>query len=204
MRSCHDPASGTSDCDRQHGRLTRLSHGDAAALRPSAVAAGVNGGSLSSAELYDPASGTWTATGNMVDPRFAHTATLLLSGQVLAAGGANGGSLSSAELYDPASGTWTATGSMSTPRSRHTATLLLSGQVLVAGGARGTGPHMHLSSAKLYDPGTGLWTATDSMGTARSDHTATLLPSGQVLIAGGHNNIDGYLSSAELYGQGNH
>jgi len=58
----------------------------------------------------------------------------------------------------------------------------------------------HLSSALLYDPATGRWTTTESMDTARSDHTATLLPSGRLLVAGGHNNIDGYLSNAELYG----
>ena len=88
---------------------------------------------MSSAELYDPASGTWSATGSMVDSPVYHTATLLLSGQVLVAGGYAGRSLSSAELYDPASGTWTATGSMVDPRFAHTATLLSSGQVLVAG-----------------------------------------------------------------------
>jgi len=156
-------------------------------------------------ELYEPASGTWTATGSMVDARFAHTATLLLSGQVLVTGGHNNidGSLSSAELYDPASGTWAETDSMSIGRSRHTAMLLASGKVLVAGGGKGTGRDMHLSSALLYDPATGRWTTTESMDTARSDHTATLLPSGRLLVAGGHNNIDGYLSNAELYGWGN-
>ncbi len=91
---------------------------------------------MSSAELYDPATGTWAATGGLGTTRAFHTATLLPSGQVLVAGGTNDGlnGLSSAELYDPATGTWTATGSLATARSTHTATLLPSGQVLVAGG----------------------------------------------------------------------
>ena len=101
------------------------------------VAGGVgSSGYLSSAELFDPASGTWIATGSMGTARYLHTAMLMPSGKVLVAGGHNdtNGDLNSAELYDPASGTWTATGSLRTGRRFHTATLLSSGKVLVVGG----------------------------------------------------------------------
>ena len=91
---------------------------------------------LTSAELYDPASGTWMATGSLATPRSFYTATLLLNGKLMAAGGNNGINFmeASVELYDPASGTWTTTGSLFSGRYFHTATLLPDGKVLVAGG----------------------------------------------------------------------
>ena len=87
---------------------------------------------------------------------------------------------------------------MNTARAYSTATLLPNGKVLVAGGNGQTG---HLASAELYDPATGIFSATGSMTTVRAYHTATLLPNGKVLVAGGDDNPGniGYLASAELY-----
>ena len=156
-------------------------------------------GDLASAELYDPIHGTWTATGSMHWPRSLHTATRLLDGRVLVVGGR---ATSVAEIYDPATGTWLSTGSMSMARDVTDATLLSDGRVLVAGGwGVGVGSEDALRSAELYDPATGLWTATGSLSTARYGHTLTLLSDGSVLASRGSNSgdLEDTLSGAERY-----
>jgi N-acetylneuraminic acid mutarotase len=161
------------------------------------------GGILASAELYDPVNGTWSATGSLVTARAYHTATLLPNGKVLvAAGGDILSQTERAELYDPASGTWTMTGSLAMRRAGHTATLLLDGKVLVVGGSSlRPGAHSYdiIASAELYDPSSGMWASAGSLAMARGGHTATLLPDGKVLVAGGYNNSPGALASCELY-----
>jgi Bacterial Ig-like domain (group 3)/IPT/TIG domain/Galactose oxidase, central domain/Kelch motif len=164
------------------------------------IAGGEGGGGvvLSSAELYNPSTETFTSTGNLNVARVNDTATLLNNGMVLIAGGFNDDSadLSSAELYDPSTGTFSLTGSMNVARDGHTATLLNNGMVLITGGD-GDGGIDVLSSAELYDPSTGTFSLTGSMNVARDGHTATLLNNSKILISGGWN--DGPLSSAELY-----
>ena len=156
-----------------------------------------------SAQLYDPATGTFPGAGSMTTVREGSTATLLNNGQVLIAGGDNGDCdsgncvLASAELYNPATGTFTATGNMTDTRTEHTATLLNNGKVLMAGGFNGD--MADLASAELYDPATGTFTPTGSMTTARQNQTAALLNNGMVLIAGGIAGGFPILASAELY-----
>jgi hypothetical protein len=164
--------------------------------------------SISSGELYDPRTGTFSPTGSLTTSRSGHTATLLADGRVLIAGGAtlkNGTTtvLASAELFDPRTGTFGPTGSMSTPRILDTATLLADGRVLVVGGINPTsGVSSSIGTAELYDPRTGKFSPTGSLPTPRLGHTATLLTDGRVLVAGGDNISNGVpisLASAELF-----
>lgn len=97
-----------------------------------------------------------------------------------------------------ASGTFQRTGSMNVARISHTATLLSNGEVLVAGGDNSSLGGNCPSSAELFNPSTGAWTLTGCMTTARGNHQAVLLPSGEVLVAGG-GSVSNPLASAELY-----
>ena len=197
----YDPATGTWMTTGSPD--ARFAH--TATLLPNGkvlVAGGFAGVALSSAQLYDPATGTWTAAGSLNAARYDHTATLLPDGKVVVAGGNynnTGGTLSSVEVYDPATGIWTTVSALTTVRHSHTATLLPTGKVLVAGGRdNNAGNNIYVSSGELYDPATGTWTTTSALSTGRAYHTATLLPDGRVLVAGG-GNASIKFSSAEVF-----
>jgi hypothetical protein len=160
------------------GRPAGTSPSPSATVAPSASATTSSPTpSASSSPAIAPA---WTATGNLIDARANHTATLLPNGKVLVAGGGGSILLATAELYDPGSRSWSATGNMNGIRTAHTATLLANGKVLVAGGADSVSETSvnALATAELYDPATGTWTATGNMLEARAHHTATLLADG--------------------------
>jgi hypothetical protein len=162
---------------------------------------------VASAELYDPATNSWSATANMSAARGGHGAALLKSGLVLVAGGSGPAALKSAELYDPAGGTWLAAGSMGAARADFfTTSPLGDGRVLVAGGAdssTGLGPTGATTSAELYsppvapgapgtvtaDPGDGAvtvrWSAPGSSGgLAVTRYTVTASPGGPTATVG--------------------
>ncbi len=129
--------------------------------------------------------------------RAAHTATTLLSGEVLIVGGmgTGGGGLAAVELFDPATNTSRELGSLAERRAGHTATLLGDGRVLIVGGYNGE----YLQSVEVFDPSLRRFRPVGSLVEARSGHTATLLPDGRVLLVGGVGRGWTFLRSAELY-----
>jgi hypothetical protein len=187
----YDPATGTWSATgsmtspRWAAKATRLPNGKV--LVTGGSLSGNASNAVATASVYDPASGTWSATASMASPRIGHTATLLPNGKVLVTGGSNGSYFASAELYDPATGTWSTAAPMASARYNHTATLLPDNKMLVAGGA----------TAEVYDPASGTWSAAGPLVSPRESHTATLLPNGKVLISAGANGS--YLATAGLY-----
>ena len=146
--------TGTMTISREDHSTVLLNNGQVLAIGGTTV--NFNGVTVASTELYDPAAGTWTATGSMLQGRERHTATVLQNGQVLVAGGdyydgVNAGFLTECELYDSAVGTWSVTASMSTPRYGARAALLRDGRVLETGGDTDFSG-IPTASAELYTP----------------------------------------------------
>ena len=186
----YDPSSGTFAMTgsmhepRIYTTATLLSDG-------SVVIAG--GGyfvAVASTEFYNPSTGVFTSHDTFMNvDRTNQASTQLADGRILITGGFvnNGGFglTATAEILDPASSQFTLTGSMTTGRQNHTSTLLLNGQVLVVGGFSSPASTSIAPTAELYDPLKGTFSLTGSPSVPRGGHTATLLPNGSVLIAGG-------------------
>ena len=156
------------------------------------VAGGIAGpqtATTNTAEIYDPASGNWSWTGSLNDGRIYAAAVRLLDGRVLLCGGDDYEVTGQAEIYDPATEVWSVTAPMSVPRSHHTLTLLASGKVLATGGNGSSSGGPVLASAELYDPSTQTWVPAGTMTEPRANATASNLPDGRVLIAGGGDSI---------------
>jgi N-acetylneuraminic acid mutarotase len=210
----YNPTSGTwsATSSLKHGRGNHaailLNNGEVLV----AGGADIFAASQTSAELYDSTAGTWGDTAPLHHAREYFTATLLPNGEVLVAGGLYGYfdgmwyfsfEIANSEIYNPNARIWTDTGSLNGARCNHTATLLPDGHVLVVGGFNHSWNLGPLKSAELYDPATRTWRSTGSLTTARSAHTATLLPNGKVLVVGGGTYAyGGYcetFASAEIY-----
>lgn len=205
----YDPAANTwttlaamPDARSYHAAVL-LPNGKVLVVAGSDRTGNFGGGYYATTQLFDPASGTWSAGGSMSTGRMLPSVTVLANGKVLVAGGTDndGNVLASAELYDPATNSWSTAASMSQAREDFAASLLADGRVLVAGGLNASGDNAHaLATAEIYDPASNAWSAAGTMGTTRYNTVnATLLPNGLVMISGGQDDNTGYLAAVDLY-----
>jgi len=149
-----------------------------------------NDSTTSTCELYDPAANVWTFTGSTIGE--SGVSVLLNGGQVLAT--------TPSQQYDPATGVWTqTTGQLNIDRINNTLTVLADGRVLTAGGCTTVSTCELVLQSEVYDPTTQIWSLDASMHVARESASATLLPDGRVLVAGGFGAGFAQLTSAELY-----
>ncbi len=143
---------------------------------------GLGGGEVSTSEIFDPTTNTWSDGPPMANGRVFATATTLKDGRVLVVGGLR----NTAELYDPATNAFQRVGNLGEARVGHVAALLPSGKVLIAGGFVKPPPSAEVTkSAEVFDPATGMWTKLPDMPTPRGNATATPLKNGLLMVAGG-------------------
>lgn len=148
-----------------------------------------------SAEIYNPATGLWSAAAPMPWKRTGTTAVALSNGKVLVATGAGPGILSipsffrDAALYTPSTNTWQTIAQVpGNSRALATAAKLSNGKVLLSGGCQGNILSLTLNSltdVHVFDPSNNSWATGPALSTARTGHTATLLPDGRLALCGG-------------------
>lgn len=203
-----DPNAGPQGTFSATGSMSRSRYQASSTLLPDGKVLVAGGTELSqtgstplaTAELYDPAAGSFSLTGSMGNSRWQHSATLLADGKVLITGGLDASHrvVGAAEIFDPATGAFMALShALITPRYAHTATRLGDGRVLIVGGRDADGKAMQ--SAEIYDPTTNAFYLAGTPYSSRSEHAATLLRDGKVLITGGQDHMLAYLDSAEIY-----
>jgi hypothetical protein len=158
------------------------------------------------AGIYDPSTGAFTPTGDMIYDHLGPKATLLSNGNVLIVEGRDpacetvypAGACGGGELYDPADGAFhPVEGITGEPwRGAPSSNLLMDGRVLAAGGDGGNGI---LDSTDIFDPRVGRFAGGPNLTLPRLGHTGVILSDGTVLIVGGATSNIGLQKTAELY-----
>jgi len=195
--------------------LTLLTNGNVLVTGGTAAdtASGSGGGQTirpdATAEIFNVAAGRWTKTaGAMSTPRFEHSATALDDGKVLIAGGQGPpisgatAALATTEVYDPAVDSFRKSNDMSDARFNHVALKLPDRTVMVVGGAGGTNGDTSLTTAEVFNPGNGSWTAAGTLTGSRTGHVAAVFPDGRVVVAAGESVTRGNrrsLDTAEIF-----
>jgi large repetitive protein len=154
-------------------------------------------GALSTAEIFNPITQTWKATGSLNAAREGHQAVINGWGAVWVAGGTNAsGIVAALEEFDPATSTFRTVGTLTTPRTEFAMALLPGLKVMLAGGTNGSAT---LSSVEIYNGVLGTVSVAGSMAQARQDFAAAALPDGTVLVTGGRDAKGNLLGSTEIF-----
>jgi MYXO-CTERM domain-containing protein len=154
------------------------------------------------AELFDPATGTFAATGAMTAGRSFHAAALLSTNNVVVAGGVGAtAALGATEIYDVTTSKFRAVGNLIVARAKPALVALGANQALIAGGQDATGAV--LDSAELFNATAETWSTTDRMGAKRVGHYLAA-PSGAAatVVAGITSSLLGDLAACERFAAG--
>lgn len=158
---------------------------------------------MDTVDRYQASDSTFVAAPALAHARGYATATSLSDGRVLVAGGCAdpecAAMVAEVEIYDPTADAFVAAGALDTPRVGHTATLLGDGTVLIGGGCADAECMRTLATTEIWDPATELVAVGVPMPGARHNHTASLLPTGEVVFAGGAAGPTTSLPSAVVY-----
>ncbi len=166
--------------------------------------ADANGFPLTTCEIYNPATTSWTLAAPLAVGVERHTVTQLADGRLVVIGGNTSMDYDESqptgaiEIYDYTTNTWSNGGTLSIARQNHSSTLLLDGNILVAGGYTGGDV---TSSVEIYDPSTQTCRSVAPLILARHDHSAILLNDGRVLVVGGRDggSSSNYFNECEIY-----
>lgn len=189
-----DPATGTwSAAASLSGPRTRHALASISADRPW-ISGGNDGTTTSNVlEGYDEPTNSWAVV-YMPTPREGHTMTRTSEAKLLLVGGSDGsGLLASTAAFDMSTG-WATGPAISAAVSGHTVATMLDGQALIVGGDAGSAK---VATVQSYDPTTSTLATLPGLTTARARHASVVLPSGNVLVAGGQM-ATGVSGSAEV------